>query len=126
MVLQRKYDSTAVNIDNVETWMAAFLCSVETQTTIGFGGRQVIPECPNRVVLLVFQTLVGIFMNCSLLGLIFVKISRPQNQKDTVIFSSIATICSTDSKLCLLFRISEIWKRILYDCNLRGLLIPPK
>ena len=126
MVLRKKYNSTAVCIDNVETWTAAFLFSVETQTTIGYGGRQVTPECPEGVVLLVFQTLVGVFINCSLLGLIFVKISRPRNRKDTVIFSSVATICSRDSKLCLMFRISDIRKRILYDCNLRGLLIHPK
>jgi len=39
--LRLQYDSGVVCVDNVDSWTSAFLFSVETQTTIGYGGRQV-------------------------------------------------------------------------------------
>ena len=38
---RRKYDSGVVCVENVDSWTSAFLFSVESQTTIGYGGRQV-------------------------------------------------------------------------------------
>ena len=37
--------SEAICIENVDSWTSAFLFSVETQTTIGYGGRQVGTTC---------------------------------------------------------------------------------
>lgn len=39
--LRLKYDNGVICVDNVDSWTSAFLFSVETQTTIGYGGRQV-------------------------------------------------------------------------------------
>ena len=39
--LRLQYDNGVVCVDNVDSWTSAFLFSVETQTTIGYGGRQV-------------------------------------------------------------------------------------
>lgn len=39
--LRHRYDNGVVCVDNVDSWTSAFLFSVETQTTIGYGGRQV-------------------------------------------------------------------------------------
>lgn len=39
--LRLRYDNGVVCVDNVDSWTSAFLFSVETQTTIGYGGRQV-------------------------------------------------------------------------------------
>ena len=39
--LRLQYDDGIVCVDNVDSWTSAFLFSVETQTTIGYGGRQV-------------------------------------------------------------------------------------
>ena len=38
---RRKYDNGVVCVENVDSWTSAFLFSVESQTTIGYGGRQV-------------------------------------------------------------------------------------
>ena len=40
--LRLHYDNGTVCVDNVDSWTSAFLFSVETQTTIGYGGRQVL------------------------------------------------------------------------------------
>ena len=39
--LRQKFDSERICVENVNSWTTAFLFSVETQTTIGYGGRQV-------------------------------------------------------------------------------------
>lgn len=38
---RRKYDNGALCVEKVDSWTSAFLFSVESQTTIGYGGRQV-------------------------------------------------------------------------------------
>ena len=40
-ILRTNYDDGKICVDNVFSWTSAFLFSVETQTTIGYGGRQV-------------------------------------------------------------------------------------
>ena len=48
-----------VCVDNVDSFTSAFLFSLETQTTIGYGGRQITPNCPEAVILLNVQSLIG-------------------------------------------------------------------
>lgn len=43
--LRSRFDSGVTCLDNVDSWTSAFLLSVETQTTIGYGGRQVWRSC---------------------------------------------------------------------------------
>lgn len=124
--LRKVFDSKVVCLDNVDSWTAAFLFSLETQTTIGYGGRQVTPYCPEGVGLIVVQTIVGLFITCSMLGLTFAKLSRPKNRANTVVFSTKAVITLRDSKLCLMFRVADIRKRRLLDCNARAVLIHSK
>lgn len=39
--LRKKYDEGTLCVEKVDSWTSAFLFSVESQTTIGYGGRQV-------------------------------------------------------------------------------------
>lgn len=39
--LRLNYDNGVICVEKVDSWTSAFLFSVETQTTIGYGGRQV-------------------------------------------------------------------------------------
>ena len=39
--IRQKLGSDRICVENVNSWTTAFLFSVETQTTIGYGGRQV-------------------------------------------------------------------------------------
>ena len=38
---RQKFDSGVICVEKVDCWTSAFLFSVESQTTIGYGGRQV-------------------------------------------------------------------------------------
>ena len=44
-----------VCVDNVLDFTTAFLFSVETQHTIGYGGRQTTEECPEAIFIMSVQ-----------------------------------------------------------------------
>ena len=113
-------------VDNVDSWLSAFLFSIETQTTIGYGGRAVTPNCPEGVFLLVVQTIVGMFVNCAMLGLLFAKLARPKNRGKTIMFSKRAVVTVRDEHLCLMFRYVDLRYKRLLDTNMRAVIIRPK
>lgn len=113
-------------VDNVDSWVKAFLFSIETQTTIGYGGRAVTSNCPEGVLLLVVQTIVGMFVNCAMLGLLFAKLARPKNRGKTTMFSKRAVVTVRDEHLCLMFRYVDLRHKRLLDTNMRAVIIRPK
>ena len=120
------YRTDKVCVDNVDSWVKAFLFSVETQTTIGYGGRAVTADCMEGVLLLVLQTIIGMFINCSMLGLLFAKMARPKNRGKTTMFSKRAVITVRDGNLCLMFRYVDLRYGRLLDTNMRAVIIRPK
>ena len=77
---------------NVNDFKSAFLFSIETQTTIGFGVRYPSSGCGVGITLLAVQSVVGLIIDSFLLGLVFAKITRPRNRRKTVFFSDKAVI----------------------------------
>lgn len=110
-------------IEKVDSWTSAFLFSLETQTTIGYGGRQVTPHCPEGVILLIIQCIVGLLISTTMLGLIFAKLSRPHLRKRTVKFSNHAVVALRDGKLCLMFRVGDVRKTALLETHIRATLV---
>uniref|UniRef100_A0A8C5E457 ATP-sensitive inward rectifier potassium channel 1-like n=1 Tax=Gouania willdenowi TaxID=441366 RepID=A0A8C5E457_GOUWI len=100
-------------IDNVNGLTTAFLYSLETQTTIGYGGRALTGHCAGSVALIVVQSLVGVFINCFMCGVILAKISLPKKRAKTVTFSDTAAICLKKGSLCLLIRVANLRKTLL-------------
>ncbi|XP_006757502.1 PREDICTED: inward rectifier potassium channel 4 [Myotis davidii] len=60
-------------------FLGAFLFSVETQTTIGYGFRCVTEECPLAVIAVVVQSIVGCVIDSFMIGTIMAKMARPKN-----------------------------------------------
>lgn len=112
-------------IEKVNSWTAAFLFSLETQTTIGYGGRQITPDCPEGVICLIIQCIIGLLISSTMLGLIFAKVSRPHKRSSTIIFSRHAVIAARNGKLYLMFRIADLRKRQLIESHIRVFLIRP-
>ncbi|CDQ62653.1 unnamed protein product [Oncorhynchus mykiss] len=75
---------------NVYGLTTAFLFSLETQTTIGYGVRAVTPQCPGAVALIIIQTLIGALIHCFMCGIIVSKISLPKKRAKTISFSEMA------------------------------------
>lgn len=76
---------------------------------------QITPQCPEGVVCLLLQSLTGLLLSTSLLGLIFAKLSRPRPRSQTVMFSKHAVVAPYDGFLSLMFRVGDARKSQLLD-----------
>ncbi|XP_070700193.1 G protein-activated inward rectifier potassium channel 3-like [Pempheris klunzingeri] len=108
---------------NVDSFLSALLLSLESQRTIGYGSRMVTANCPEGVVLLMVQSILGSIIDALMVGCMFVKISRPQQRAQTLIFSKHCVICERDEKLCMLFRIGDLRESHMVDAKIRAKLI---
>ena len=58
--------SHRVCVENVVDFTSAFLFSVETQHTIGYGGRMISTECPTAVLVMSLQSIIGVLITVRL------------------------------------------------------------
>ncbi|XP_042287079.1 ATP-sensitive inward rectifier potassium channel 1b [Thunnus thynnus] len=120
---QNRTDEHVQCIDNVNGLTTAFLYSLETQTTIGYGGRALTGHCAGTVALIIIQSLIGTFINCFMCGVILAKISLPKRRAKTVTFSNTAVICLKKGSLCLLIRVANLRKTLLIGSQIYGKLL---
>ncbi|XP_061575018.1 ATP-sensitive inward rectifier potassium channel 1a.1 [Cololabis saira] len=110
-------------VDNVVGLTTAFLYSLETQTTIGYGGRAITPLCPGAVALIIIQSLIGAIINCFMCGVILSKISSPKKRAKTISFSDMAVICPKHGSLCLMIRVGNLRKTLMIGSQIYGKLL---
>ncbi|XP_047462829.1 G protein-activated inward rectifier potassium channel 3-like isoform X2 [Mugil cephalus] len=108
---------------NVDSFLSALLLSLESQRTIGYGHRMVTANCPEGTLLLMVQSILGSMIDALMVGCMFVKISRPQQRAQTLIFSKHCVVCERDEKLCMLFRIGDLRASHMVDAKIRAKLI---
>jgi len=108
---------------NINNFASAFLFSLETQHTIGYGGRMTTEECPEAIFLMSFQSIVGVMIQACMVGIIFAKLSRPKKRASTLMFSKNAVICQRDGTNCLLFRVGNMRHSTLIEAHVRAILI---
>ena len=92
----------------VYDFTSSFLFSLETQHTIGYGTRQTTTECPQAILVVSFQAVLGCLIQAFMVGLVFSKLSRPRNRSKTVIFGNNAVINLRNRKLCLVIRVGDL------------------
>lgn len=66
----KKKDGHLVCIDAVTDFPTAFLFSLETQHTIGYGGRAVTSECPEAVIMIMIQSITGTLVQALMTGIV--------------------------------------------------------
>ena len=108
-------------VAHVNDFNSAFLFSLEAQTTIGFGFRYPSSSCTAGILFLLLQSLVGLFLDSFLLGLVFTKLSRPRNRRKTLLFSSVAVIREEGSggQRVLEFRIGDMRRSQVVEAHVR-------
>ena len=104
----------------IEDFTSSFLFSMETQTSIGYGLRVSSHKCPDAVILQCVQTVIGILLDATVIGLFFVKVSRPGRRAITVVFSKNAVITKRNGLLRLIFQVANIQTSQLIEAHLRG------
>ena len=70
-----------------------------------------------------FQSCIGIFLSSLVAGVLFVKISRPNERKRTIIFSHNAVVSERDGKLCFMFKLGNIRESQLSNAKLKMSMI---
>uniref|UniRef100_A0A672GF14 ATP-sensitive inward rectifier potassium channel 14 n=1 Tax=Salarias fasciatus TaxID=181472 RepID=A0A672GF14_SALFA len=107
----------------VNSFMAAFLFSLETQTSIGYGFRSVTEECPLAVVAVVLQCIVGCIIDAFIIGAVMAKIAKPKKRNETLVFSDTAVVSLRDGKLCMMWRVGNLRRSHLVEAHVRAQLL---
>ncbi|KAL4658038.1 inward rectifier potassium channel 4-like [Arapaima gigas] len=110
---------------HVQGFTGAFLFSIETQTTIGYGFRCVTEECPVAVMSVVVQSIVGCIIDAFMIGTVMAKMARPKKRNQTLLFSQNAVVALRDGKLCLMWRVGNLRKSHIVEAHVRAQLIRP-
>ncbi|XP_071813519.1 G protein-activated inward rectifier potassium channel 3-like [Apostichopus japonicus] len=113
-------------VSNVDNFISAFLFSLETQTTIGYGFRSVTEACWLGGTMVVIQSVFSCLVDAVMIGCIFAKLARPKKRAATIKFSKNATISERDGQLCFMFRVGDIRESHIYDTKIRAQLIKPR
>ncbi|XP_061144997.1 ATP-sensitive inward rectifier potassium channel 10-like [Syngnathus typhle] len=110
-------------VTEVRTLTGAFLFSLESQTTIGYGSRVITEECPGAIVLLIFQLVVTMVMEIFITGTFLAKVARPKKRGETVKFSQHAVVSTHEGWPCLMVRVANMRKSLLLGCQVTGKLL---
>eukprot|EP00092_Neocalanus_flemingeri_P006322 GFUD01006803.1.p1 GENE.GFUD01006803.1~~GFUD01006803.1.p1 ORF type:complete len:620 (-),score=147.28 GFUD01006803.1:285-2144(-) len=95
-------------IQQIDGFASCFLFSLETQHTIGYGSRQTTTQCPDAMIVVSLQAVIGCIIQAFMVGLVFSKLTRPGKRSRTIIFSNHAVINRRNGRLCLIMRIGDL------------------
>ncbi|KAM8946273.1 inward rectifier potassium channel 16 isoform 2-T2 [Pelodytes ibericus] len=110
-------------IDNVHTFSGAFLFSLETQTTIGYGNRGVTEECATAIILVTLQSVFSCIIDTFIIGAAMAKMATARKRAQTIRFSYFALVGMRDGKLCLMWRIGDFRPNHVVEGNVRAQLL---
>uniref|UniRef100_A0A8C2XM36 G protein-activated inward rectifier potassium channel 3 n=1 Tax=Cyclopterus lumpus TaxID=8103 RepID=A0A8C2XM36_CYCLU len=116
----------SIRLTSMNSFMAAFLFSLETQTSIGYGFRSVTEECPLAVMAVVLQCIVGCIIDAFIIGAVMAKIAKPKKRNETLVFSHHAVVALRDGKLCMMWRVGNLRKSHLVEAHVRAQLLKPR
>uniref|UniRef100_A0A4W4H146 ATP-sensitive inward rectifier potassium channel 14 n=1 Tax=Electrophorus electricus TaxID=8005 RepID=A0A4W4H146_ELEEL len=112
--------------EQVNSFLAAFLLSLETQTSIGYGFRSVTEACPLAVFAVVLQCIVGCIIDAFIIGAVMAKIAKPKKRNKTLVFSEVAVVAMRDGRLCMMWRVGNLRKSQLVEAHVRAQLLKPR
>jgi len=113
-------------VDNVNDFTTSFLFSLETQHTIGYGGRATTSQCSLAIIVMALQSIVGVVISACMAGIFFAKFTTPTSRGETVMFSRNALITMRDGALYLLVRLGDIRQTHLLECHVSGHFLSKK
>lgn len=110
-------------VENIQSYASAFLFSIETMTTIGYGYRYVTEACPGAYLGVIAQSILGAALQFALAGLVVAKVRRSKKRSGTILFSKVACIFAEDLKLRLAIRVGDMRKSHIIGAHARGYFI---
>lgn len=99
----------------VRSFTAAFLFSLETQTTIGYGFRGMTENCMIAIIIVTVQDVMSCFIDTFVIGIVVAKMASARKRAQTVGFSNCAVINLHDGNLCLSWRVGDFRRHHLVE-----------
>lgn len=91
----------------VRSFTAAFLFSLETQTTIGYGFRGMSENCMIAIVVVTIQDVISCLIDTFVIGIVVAKMASARKRAQTVGFSNCAVVNLHDGHMCLSWRVGD-------------------
>ncbi|KAG7250432.1 hypothetical protein CRUP_023166 [Coryphaenoides rupestris] len=110
-------------VENVRTFTAAFLFSMETQATIGYGFRGMTENCMAAIVVVTVQDLLSCLIDTVVIGVAVAKMASARKRAQTVGFSRCAVVNARDGALCLSWRLGDFRRNHLLEGVARAQLV---
>lgn len=107
----------------VRSFTAAFLFSLETQTTIGYGFRGMSENCMVAIVIVTIQDVVSCFIDTFVIGIVVAKMASARKRAQTIGFSHCAVINLRNGFLCLSWRVGDFRRNHLVEGSPRAQIV---
>ncbi|KAM9336834.1 inward rectifier potassium channel 16 [Symphorus nematophorus] len=107
----------------VRSFTAAFLFSLETQTTIGYGSRGMSENCMIAIIIVTIQDVISCFIDTFVIGIAVAKMASARKRAQTVGFSNCAVINLHDGYLCLSWRVGDFRRNHLVEGTARAQIV---
>ena len=88
-----------------------------------YGSRQTTEKCPETIILVCLQSILGVIISSCMAGIVFAKLARPKARAHTVMFSKNAVITMRNGQLWLMFRLGNMRKSHLIESHIRAQMI---
>ncbi|XP_038591931.1 inward rectifier potassium channel 16 [Micropterus salmoides] len=110
-----KKHTNDICVYEVRSFTAAFLFSLETQTTIGYGFRGMSENCMTAIIVVTVQDVISCFIDTFVIGIVVAKMASARKRAQTVGFSNCAVINLRDGYLCLSWRVGDFRRNHLVE-----------
>ncbi|CAJ1075124.1 inward rectifier potassium channel 16-like [Xyrichtys novacula] len=110
-------------VENVRGFTGAFLYSMETQATIGYGFRGMTENCMVAIIVVTVQDVFSCFLDTIIIGIVVAKMASARKRAQTVGFSSCAVVNLRDGVLCLSWRLGDFRGNHILDGVARAILV---
>ncbi|KAM9745099.1 inward rectifier potassium channel 16-like [Menidia menidia] len=94
-------------VENVRGFTGAFLYSMETQATIGYGFRGMTENCIVAIIVVTVQDVFSCLLDTVVIGIVVAKMASARKRAQTVGFSRFAVVNLRNGDLCLSWRLGD-------------------
>ncbi|XP_068606146.1 inward rectifier potassium channel 16-like [Brachionichthys hirsutus] len=110
-------------VENVRGFTGAFLFSMETQATIGYGFRGMTENCMVAIVVVTVQDVFSCLLDTIIIGIVIAKMASARKRAQTVGFSKCAVVNLRDGVLCLSWRLRDLRGNHILEGVVRAVLV---
>ncbi|XP_020503032.1 inward rectifier potassium channel 16-like [Labrus bergylta] len=110
-------------VENVRGFTGAFLFSMETQATIGYGFRGMTENCIVAIIVVTVQDVFSCLLDTIIIGIAVAKMASARKRAQTVGFSSCAVVNLRDGVMCLSWRLGDFRGNHILDGVARAMVV---